>query len=167
MTSLSNIIYSISESAYSLSSLDFSRPENFTTAVLQRGNVTSLIRDVDADERQLLMVDRTEKRVMLRHGSNAGAAAGGRDQTKLSAVTPLRKRMEENPDLDIDEICAELGRLLKIYPAAVEIEDRLNYYKERANALKESIAQNEQLVENQKQQLNALHSSTNYPYSDS
>lgn len=114
MSSFSNILYSLSESAFSLSSLDFSRPENFTTAVLQRGNVTSLIRDVDAEEQQLLTVDKTEKRVMLRNGVTDRSVTKGKENIKSCAITPLKKRMEENPDLDIEEICAELERLLKI-----------------------------------------------------
>ncbi|KAK9463846.1 uncharacterized protein V1516DRAFT_709810 [Lipomyces oligophaga] len=154
MTTLESIIFSLSESALSLSSNDFSRHENFTNAVLSKGdgNITSLIRDIDREEQQLLTIDPQDKHVMLRNK---------RASWNVS-TSGVNKRMEDNPDADIDEICEELERLLKIYPAAVEIVDRINYYKERSQVLKSSISQYEQLVDQQKSQLDSVHSSSKY-----
>ncbi|KAK9468733.1 hypothetical protein V1512DRAFT_245551 [Lipomyces arxii] len=91
---MEGILYSITESAHSLSSLDFSRPTHFTNAALRRQQVTSLIRDADTDETKVLTLDRSNH-VVLRSGE-------GMTQTKPSA------------DEDGIAICAELERLVKI-----------------------------------------------------
>ncbi|KAK9324774.1 hypothetical protein V1517DRAFT_316272 [Lipomyces orientalis] len=162
MANLDSIIYSLAESAGSLSALDFSRDENFTNAVLQRVHVTSLIRDVDNEERQVLMIDKKEKRVKLRNSANL--AASRMVAKEKGGVTPLKTRIEEGSEIDIDEICEDLELLVKIYPSAVEIVDRINYFKERGRALKESVNTYEQLVEERKTLLNTLHLTTNDPY---
>ncbi|KAJ8103003.1 hypothetical protein POJ06DRAFT_246291 [Lipomyces tetrasporus] len=162
MANLDSIIYSLAESAGSLSTLDFSRDENFTNAVLQRVHVTSLIRDVDNEERQVLMIDRKDKRIMLRNSANL--AESRMVAKEKGGVTPLKTRIEEGSEMDIDEICEDLERLVKIYPSAVEIVDRINYFKERGRALKESVDTYEQLVDERKALLNTLHLTTNDPY---
>ncbi|KAK9390636.1 hypothetical protein V1515DRAFT_35006 [Lipomyces mesembrius] len=162
MATLDSIIYSLAESAGSLSALDFSRDENFTNAVLQRVHVTSLIRDVDNEERQLLMIDTKDKRVTLRNSANvAGSRIVGREK---GLGTPLKTRIDEHTVKDLAEICEELEHLVKIYPSAVEIVDRINYFRERGHSLQESIDTYEQLVEEQQKLLNTLHLTTNDPY---
>ncbi|KAK9450220.1 uncharacterized protein V1518DRAFT_413251 [Limtongia smithiae] len=156
MSALDRILLSISESAASLSSLDFSRYENFTNVVLQRGETTSLIRDVDADEQQLVAVDEKEKRAVLRNKRALGSA---KDANKLNVSAA-----SVDDGVDIDDICADLERLINIYPAAVELSDRLAYYRERARTLKDSIARNEALVDQQKHKLESLHLSSSAPY---
>ncbi|KAK9375697.1 uncharacterized protein V1513DRAFT_441676 [Lipomyces chichibuensis] len=162
MATLDSIIYSLAESAGSLSALDFSRDENFTNAVLQRVHVTSLIRDADNEEQQLLMIDTKDKRVTLRNSANlAGSRIVGKE---IGVATPLKTRIDEHTEKDLAEICEELERLVKIYPSAVEIVDRINYFRERGRSLQESIDTYEQLVEEQKNLLNTLHLTTNDPY---
>ncbi|KAK9367246.1 hypothetical protein V1509DRAFT_627419 [Lipomyces kononenkoae] len=162
MAPLDSIIHSLAESAGSLSTLDFSCEEHFTNAVLRRIHVTSLIRDVDNEERQVLMIDTKDKRVMLR---NRADTIEPRIVGKENAVrTPLNMKVEEHMEKDITEICEELERLVKIYPSAVEIVDRINYFRERGSSLKTSIDTYEQLVEEQKNLLDTLHLTTNDPY---
>ncbi|KAK9488389.1 hypothetical protein V1527DRAFT_457822 [Lipomyces starkeyi] len=162
MATLDSVIYSLADSAGSLSALDFSRDENFTNAVLQRVHVTSLIRDVDNEERQLLMIDTKDKRVTLRNSANV---AGSRIVGKEKGVgTPLKTRIDEHTDKDLADICEALEHLVKIYPSAFEIVDRINYFRERGRSLQESIDTYEQLVEEQKNLLNTLHLTTNDPY---
>ncbi|KAK9235674.1 hypothetical protein V1525DRAFT_434433 [Lipomyces kononenkoae] len=162
MAPLDSIIHSLAEYAGSLSTLDFSCEQNFTNAVLRRIHVTSLIRDVDNEERQVLMIDTKDRRVMLRNRANVAEPHIVGKENVMG--TPLNTKADEHSDKDIFEICEELERLVKIYPSAVEIVDRINYFRERGRSLEESIDKYEQLVEEQKNLLNTLHLTTNDPY---
>ncbi|KAK9453946.1 hypothetical protein V1511DRAFT_512386 [Dipodascopsis uninucleata] len=145
----------------SLSSLDFSRHENFTNVVLQRKDVTSLIRDVDKDEAKLLTVDLSDNKVVLRNQKVARSVS----MTDINRVVmPVRQHLEDNTDLDIDGICNHLDQLIRLYPSADEIRDRVNFFRERGQTLKEAIEEANTLVEQQKTSLDSLHLVTNNPY---
>ncbi|KAK9478051.1 hypothetical protein V1514DRAFT_332099 [Lipomyces japonicus] len=161
MSTLDNILYSLNESSSSLSSVDFNRHENFTNAVLRRGQVTSLIRDLNPDEKQLLKID-SNKKVLLRNGTiNLNSFQKSKESKHGISSTPLRKNFDDSQELDIDDICTELERLIKIYPSAIEITDRIQYFKERGKTLNQQIETHERLVDEQKIRLADLHSSTN------
>ncbi|KAK9475400.1 uncharacterized protein V1510DRAFT_2142 [Dipodascopsis tothii] len=155
MTELDSIVDSIFQTCESLSSLKFRHSSVFTDAVLKRSQITPVIRDAEPEERRLFTIGTKDG---ARYVQSVGPRAG--DDMRASGVPGLG----DDGDADIEGICTELERLIKIYPAATEISDRVAYLRERAAVVLGEIGEVEARVEHQREQLNTLHSATNDAY---
>lgn len=108
----------IMENAESITTLYFRPPGSFTNAVIQKPEITNVIRDADTNEQLLFRIeDRTARRVERGNNNNGGGNGGNGavySEEVARALDKTHRHLSDleagvNNDVNVDMLCAAIN----------------------------------------------------------